>query len=57
MPQQDKADNMKDSLYKELECVFDNFHKYHTKILLGDLNVNVSKEDIFKPTFWNESLH
>jgi hypothetical protein len=27
------------------------------KILLGDFNVNVGREDIFKPTVWKESLH
>jgi hypothetical protein len=27
------------------------------KILLGDFSVKVDKEDIFKPTIGNESLH
>jgi hypothetical protein len=27
------------------------------KILLGDFNLKVGREDIFKPTFGNESLH
>jgi hypothetical protein len=27
------------------------------KILLGDFNVKVGREDIFKPTIGNESLH
>jgi hypothetical protein len=27
------------------------------KILLGDFNAKVSREDIFKPTTGNESLH
>jgi hypothetical protein len=27
------------------------------KILLGDFNVKVEREDIFKPTIGNESLH
>jgi hypothetical protein len=29
--------------YKELEQVFDNFRKYHTKILLGDFNAKVGE--------------
>jgi hypothetical protein len=37
--------------------VFDKFPKYYIKILLVDFNAKVGKEDIFKPTIWNESLH
>jgi hypothetical protein len=37
--------------------VFDKSPKYDTKILLGDLNAQVGREDIFKPTIGNESLH
>jgi hypothetical protein len=29
---EDKTDDVKDSFYKELECVFDKFLKYHMKI-------------------------
>jgi exonuclease III len=56
-PTEDKTDDVKDSFYEELERVFDKFPKYHLKILLGDFNAKVSKEDIFKPTIGNESLH
>jgi hypothetical protein len=37
--------------------VFDKFPKYHTKILLGDFTAKVGREDIFKMTIGNESLH
>jgi exonuclease III len=56
-PAEDKIYDMKDSFYKELEQVFDQFPKYHTKILLGDFDAKISREDIFKPTIWNKSLH
>jgi hypothetical protein len=56
-PTEDKTDDMKDNFYEELERVFDKFPKYHTKILLGDLNAKVGREDIFKPIIGNESLH
>jgi hypothetical protein len=36
---------VKDSFYEELECIFDNFPKYHMKILFGDLNATVDRED------------
>jgi hypothetical protein len=38
------------------ECL-NKFHKYHIKTLLGDFNTKVGREDIFKPTTGNESLH
>jgi hypothetical protein len=56
-PTEDKTDDVKDSLYEELERVFDKFPKYHTKILLVDCNAKVCREDIFKPIIWNESFH
>jgi hypothetical protein len=50
---------VKDSFYEELERVFDKFPKYeyHMNILLGDFNAKVGKEEIFKPTIWDKSLH
>jgi hypothetical protein len=58
MPQQRiKIDDMKDRFYKELDCIFNKFPKYHMKVLLGDFNTEVGREDIFKPTIGNESLH
>jgi hypothetical protein len=56
-PTEDKTDDVKDSFYEELECVFDKLPKYHMKILLGDFNAKVDRKDIFKPTIGNESLH
>jgi hypothetical protein len=47
---EDKCDNIKNRFYKELERVLDQFPKYHMKILSGDINANVWKEDIFKLT-------
>jgi hypothetical protein len=49
-PIEDKIDNVKDSLYEELERVFNNIPKYHIKILLGDFNAKVGREKIFIPT-------
>jgi hypothetical protein len=56
-PSEDKSDDSKDSFYDELEQVFDHFPRYHMKILLGDINAKVGRENIFEPTIGNESLH
>ena len=57
-PSEEKSDDSKDSFYKELEQVFFyHFPKYHMKILLGDFNAKVERENIFKPTISNESLN
>jgi hypothetical protein len=56
-PTEDMTDDVNDSFYEELERVFDKFPKYHMKILLGDFNAKVGREEIFKLTIGNESLH
>jgi hypothetical protein len=56
-PTEDKMDDVKDRFYEELELVFDKFPKHHTKMLLGDFNAKVGREDTFQPTIGNESLH
>jgi hypothetical protein len=55
-PSEEKSDDSKDRFYEELEQVFDHFPKYDMKILLGDFNAKVGRENIFKPTVGNESL-
>ena len=56
-PSEDKSDDSRGNFYEELEQVFKHFPKYHMKIILGDFNVKLEGEDIFKPAIWNESLH
>jgi hypothetical protein len=55
-PSEDKSDDSKDRFYEKLEQVFDHFPKYHMKILLGDFNAKVGRENIFGPTIGNESV-
>jgi hypothetical protein len=50
-PTEDKTDDVKDSFYDELEPVFDEFPKYHMKILLGGFNAKVGREDIISVGF------
>jgi hypothetical protein len=40
-----------------LEGAFNKIPKYHTKILFEEFSADVGKEEIFKPTIRNESLH
>jgi hypothetical protein len=51
-PTEDKTDDVKDSFHEEMEHMFDKFPKYHTKILLGDFNDNVGRENISKTDNW-----
>jgi hypothetical protein len=56
-PCEDTSDDIKDSFYEKLGRVFVQFPRYDMKILLDDYNAKVGREDIFKPTIWNESSH
>jgi hypothetical protein len=56
-PCEDKGDDVKDSFYEKLGHVFDQFPRYDMKISLGDFNEKVGRENIFKKTITNESLH
>jgi exonuclease III len=56
-PTENKTDDVKDSFYEGLEHVFDKFPKYHMKILIGDFNAKVGREDILKLTIGNENSH
>jgi exonuclease III len=45
-PTKDKDHDVKDTFHEELEQVFDQIPRYHTKILLGDFNAKVGREDV-----------
>jgi hypothetical protein len=50
-------DVITDSFYEEIEQIFDQFPRYHMKIMFGDFNAKVGREDILKSIFGNESLY
>jgi len=56
-PSEEKSDEAKNGFYEEVEQVFDHFSKYHMKTLLGDFNAKVGRENVFKATIGNDSLH
>jgi hypothetical protein len=49
-PCEDKSDDVKDSFYKELGRVFDQFPRYDMKILLDDFNAKIGSEYIYFQT-------
>jgi exonuclease III len=56
-PCEDTSDVIKDRFCEEIGRVFEQFPTFDKKILLGDFNAKIGREDIFKPTNGNESSH
>jgi len=48
-PSEETSDVSKERFCEELVQVFYHFPKYHMKILLGDFNAKVGRQNIFKP--------
>jgi hypothetical protein len=55
-PSEEKSDNLKDSFTGFRTCIFNNYPKYHMKILLGGFNAKMGRHDILKLIIWNTSL-
>jgi hypothetical protein len=55
--EEDKDDDIKDSVYEELEQVSDQFPRYHLNILLGNFYIKSGSLDIFKLVIGNEFVH
>ena len=51
-----EGDDSNESFYEELQQVFEYFSQYNMEILSQHCNAKLQSEDIFKPTFGNESL-
>ena len=47
-PTENKDDDNKDSFYEEIERLFHQLLMHHMKILLGDFNANLGRENIFQ---------
>jgi hypothetical protein len=54
---EERSDAAVDSIRVKLELVFGHLRKYHVKILLGDFNARLGREDIFKQTSGKGCLH
>ena len=56
-PTEDKDDEIKDMFYERLEETYDRCPGHDIKIVLGDFNAKVGRENVFHPTVGNFSLH
>jgi len=56
-PTNEKMEEVKEEFYNLLEQNRNQIANSDIKIILGDFNAKVGKEDIYKPTISNESLH
>jgi hypothetical protein len=56
-PTEEAEDDVKDHFYELLEEQVEKLPSYDIKIILGDANAKVGREDIWKPAIGKESLH
>ena len=56
-PTNEKTDEIKEVFYNLLDQNMNQIANSDIKIILGDFNAKVGKENIYKPTTGNESLH
>ncbi|XP_045502209.1 craniofacial development protein 2-like [Colias croceus] len=51
------VDETKDQFYEQLELIYDQLPSYDIKIVLGDFNAKIGREDIYVPTIGTHSKH
>jgi exonuclease III len=56
-PTEEADEEVKDTFYNQLEQEIDQISKHDVKIVIGDLNANVGREEAFHNTVGKESLH
>lgn len=56
-PTDDAEEEMKEVFYDKLTEMYDNAPEYNVKIVLGDMNAKVERENTFQSTISQESLH
>jgi exonuclease III len=56
-PTEDKADEEKDSFCDDLDEIYGECPKRDCKIIIGDMNAKVGKEQIYRPVIGKHSLH
>jgi exonuclease III len=56
-PTEEKEELQKDNFYEDLERIYRKAPKYDIKIVMGDFNAKVGKEQELRPTVGKYSLH
>jgi hypothetical protein len=56
-PKEDKHKLENEDLYHKLENAIDKTPSYDMKIILGDFNAKIAKEEIYAPTIGKHSVH
>jgi len=56
-PTEDKNEDIKDNFYEDLEAVYNSLPLHCVKMVVGDLNAKVVKENSFRPKIGPNSLH
>lgn len=54
---EDADDNVKDDFYNQMENVINGIPRYDLKILMGDANANIGREDTWRDITGTQSLH
>lgn len=56
-PTEQGSEESKDKFYEDLECLYDQIPEYDTKILVGDFNAKIGREDVFLSIIGKHSKH
>ena len=56
-PTEVSTEEEKESFYDLLQKTYDESPSYDAKIIIGDMNAQVGKEEIYRPTIGSHSLH
>ena len=56
-PHEERPDDEKEAFYAELEKVYDGCSRRDVKIVIGDMNAQVGREEMFRPVIGPDSLH
>lgn len=56
-PTEESEEEVKDQFYEKLEEVFDRQPRHDIKMIVGDMNAKVGREEIYRPTIGQHSIH